>query len=103
MECDPKGVNPRPDLCRQAGVKSFPTWVIDSQTREGVLTLDQLAEASKFRYEAKATNRFRPRPPDPCSLPGRSSAPSAQNAAWQCPATAGYGGHKPLKHMKSRN
>ena len=54
MECDPKGVNPRPDLCRQAGVKAFPTWVINGQTREGVMTLDQLAEMSKFRYEAKA-------------------------------------------------
>jgi hypothetical protein len=54
VECDPKGVNPRPDLCRQAGVKAFPTWVINGQTREGVMTLDQLAEASKFRYESKA-------------------------------------------------
>jgi hypothetical protein len=54
VECDPKGVNPRPDLCRQAGVKAFPTWVIDGQTREGVMTLDQLAEMSKFRYEVKA-------------------------------------------------
>ena len=54
MECDPKAANPRPDLCRLAGVKAFPTWVIDGQTREGVLTLDQLAERSKFRYEVKA-------------------------------------------------
>jgi uncharacterized membrane protein len=54
VECDPKGANPRPDLCRQAGVKAFPTWVINGQTRQGVMTLDQLAEMSKFRYEAKA-------------------------------------------------
>ena len=54
MECDAKGAHPRTDLCRQAGVKAYPTWVINGQTREGVLTLDQLAEMSKFRYEAKA-------------------------------------------------
>ena len=53
MECDPKGVNPRVDLCRQAGVKSYPTWVINGQTREGVLTLYKLAEMSRFQYEAK--------------------------------------------------
>ena len=54
VECDPKGVNARTDLCRQAGVKAFPTWVINGQTREGMMTLDQLAEMSQFRYEAKA-------------------------------------------------
>jgi hypothetical protein len=35
-------------------VKAFPTWVINGEAREGVMTLDQLAELSKFRYEAKA-------------------------------------------------
>jgi hypothetical protein len=50
VECDPKGVNPRPDLCRQAGVKAYPTWVVDGQTREGVLTLDKLAELSRFQH-----------------------------------------------------
>jgi hypothetical protein len=54
VECDAKGVNPRLDLCRQAGVKAYPTWVINGQSREGVMTLDQLAEMSKFRYEARA-------------------------------------------------
>jgi hypothetical protein len=50
VECDPKGVNPRPDLCRQVGVKAYPTWVIDGQTREGVLSLDKLAELSRFQH-----------------------------------------------------
>ena len=50
VECDPKGVNPRPDLCRQAGVKAYPTWVVDGQTREGVLSLDKLAELSRFQH-----------------------------------------------------
>lgn len=50
VECDPKGVNPRLDLCRQAGVKAYPTWVVDGQTREGVLSLDKLAELSRFKH-----------------------------------------------------
>lgn len=48
VECDPKGPNPRPDLCSQAGVKKYPTWVIDGEKREGVQTLEQLATLSKF-------------------------------------------------------
>jgi uncharacterized membrane protein/glutaredoxin len=48
VECDPGGVNPRPDLCERAGVKSFPTWVLGSERREGVQSLEALAELSKF-------------------------------------------------------
>lgn len=49
VECDPNGVNARPDLCEKAGVKAFPTWVIAGQRREGVLSLSALADASNFR------------------------------------------------------
>jgi hypothetical protein len=31
-------------------VKAYPTWVIDGQTREGVLSLDKLAELSRFQH-----------------------------------------------------
>jgi len=48
VECDPSGVNPRPDLCEKAGVKSFPTWVVGGERREGVQSLETLAELSKF-------------------------------------------------------
>lgn len=48
VECDAKGVNARPDLCRQVGVKSFPTWVINGEKREGVMTLNQLTDLSKY-------------------------------------------------------
>jgi hypothetical protein len=48
VECDPKGANPRPDLCGQVGVRKYPTWVIGGEKHEGVLTLDQLADLSKF-------------------------------------------------------
>lgn len=50
IECDPKGVNPRPDLCEKVPVHAYPTWVIDGQKYEGVMSLDRLAELSKFRY-----------------------------------------------------
>ena len=54
MECDPNGINPRPDLCQQLGVKAYPTWIVSNERRQGVLSLDQLAELSRFRYESKA-------------------------------------------------
>ena len=50
IECDPKGVNPRQDLCEKVPVHAYPTWVIDGQKYEGVMSLDKLAELSKFRY-----------------------------------------------------
>ena len=48
VECDPNGVNGRPDLCEKAGVKAFPTWVVGDKRLEGVQTPGALAEASKF-------------------------------------------------------
>jgi hypothetical protein len=44
-------VNPRPDLCQQLEVKAYPTWVVKGQRREGVLSLDQLADLSGFHYQ----------------------------------------------------
>jgi hypothetical protein len=35
------------------GVKAYPTWVVKSERREGVLSLDQLAELSRFSYSTK--------------------------------------------------
>lgn len=48
VECDPNGVNARPDLCERAGVKAFPTWVVGGQRFEGVQSIGALADASKF-------------------------------------------------------
>jgi hypothetical protein len=31
-------------------VRSYPTWVIGGQKYEGVMSLERLAELSKFRY-----------------------------------------------------
>jgi uncharacterized membrane protein len=48
VECAKDGVNGRPDLCEKAGVKAFPTWVLGTERREGVLPLATLAALSKF-------------------------------------------------------
>jgi hypothetical protein len=48
IECDPKGMNARKDLCEKVPVNAYPTWVIDGQKYEGVMSLDRLAELSKF-------------------------------------------------------
>ena len=50
IECSPAGPNtPQAPSCSRAGVKSYPTWVINGQTFAGeVLSLAQLANASGF-------------------------------------------------------
>lgn len=48
VECDPRGMDARPQRCDRAAVRVYPTWIIGGQRLEGVLTLDQLAQASKF-------------------------------------------------------
>jgi glutaredoxin len=49
VDCDPSGANARPDLCRQAGVRSFPSWEINGQLYDGVRPLDNLADASGYQ------------------------------------------------------
>lgn len=48
VECDPRGLRPRPDLCERVGVRRYPTWTIAGRRYEGVLSLDELARASGF-------------------------------------------------------
>ncbi len=49
VECDSRAAGARPDLCQQVNVRAYPTWTIAGQRREGLLTLDKLAELSAFR------------------------------------------------------
>jgi hypothetical protein len=49
VECDPKGTNPQPLRCEQAGVRVFPTWVVGAERREGVQPLEELARLSGFK------------------------------------------------------
>jgi uncharacterized membrane protein/glutaredoxin len=48
VECDAAGAGARPDLCTQANVRTFPTWTIRGNRREGVTSLDTLATLSGF-------------------------------------------------------
>jgi uncharacterized membrane protein len=48
VECDPKGTNSQTERCERAAVRSFPTWEIAGSRREGVQSLEALAEASSF-------------------------------------------------------
>jgi uncharacterized membrane protein/glutaredoxin len=52
VECAKDAVNGRPDLCEKAGVKSFPTWIMGTERREGTQSLRALADFSKFEAEA---------------------------------------------------
>ena len=55
MECDPTGDHKTlAERCVQAGVHAYPTWIINGQKYEGVLSLERLAELSKFRYTTQA-------------------------------------------------
>ena len=49
IECDPRGQNARPDLCRQAGVNGFPTWEINGRQYRGMQTLTQLADITGYK------------------------------------------------------
>jgi hypothetical protein len=52
VECDRRGVNPRPDLCERVGVRKYPTWVIRGTRYEGVMSLEEIAKAAGFTAEA---------------------------------------------------
>lgn len=48
IECDPRGQNPNVQLCKEKGIKLYPTWEIKGTRYEGVMSLDELAKLSGF-------------------------------------------------------
>ncbi|NEQ50264.1 MAG: hypothetical protein F6K11_09050 [Leptolyngbya sp. SIO3F4] len=48
VECDEEGVNPQPNVCRAAGVQSYPTWEVNGEVFAGVQSLQTLAAASGY-------------------------------------------------------
>jgi uncharacterized membrane protein len=49
IECSPGGQRaPMGEECRNAYIKTFPTWVINGKRTEGVLSIKDLSEASGF-------------------------------------------------------
>lgn len=49
VECDPRGQNPRPNLCKAANIKGYPTWEIKGKMYPGVQSFEDLAKASGYR------------------------------------------------------
>lgn len=58
IECDPKGKNAQPNLCRAANITGYPTWEINGQFYRGMQFLDELANASAYRGSRNFQNKF---------------------------------------------
>ena len=56
IECDPKGKNPQPNLCVAAGIKAYPTWEINGEIQEGVISLENLAKLSGYNGSTNFDN-----------------------------------------------
>jgi glutaredoxin len=48
VECDPRGENAQPQLCRSAGIQGYPTWEINGQFYAGMRSLEELANLSGY-------------------------------------------------------
>jgi uncharacterized membrane protein/glutaredoxin len=54
VECSPQGRGrPQAALCNDAGIKSYPTWIIDGQRYIGTQPLDDLAKYSRYKGETQ--------------------------------------------------
>jgi uncharacterized membrane protein/glutaredoxin len=49
VECDPGGSNAQPAACQAAGVKAYPTWIVNGQRIEGEVQPAELARLSGFQ------------------------------------------------------
>lgn len=48
VECDERSPEGKPEECRRAGVRAFPTWVIGGRKYEGTIPLEELARLSGY-------------------------------------------------------
>jgi uncharacterized membrane protein/glutaredoxin len=52
IECSPGGPRaPQAQACNDAGIKSYPTWIINGQRYSGIQSLDSLAQVSNYKSE----------------------------------------------------
>jgi len=52
VECSPGGPKaPQAQACKDKGIQSYPTWIINGQRYTGVQPLDTLAQLTKFEYK----------------------------------------------------
>lgn len=49
VECDPRGKNGQPDLCKAAGINGYPTWQINGKLYPGVQDLKKLADLTGYK------------------------------------------------------
>lgn len=49
IECAPDGKNSQTAACKEAGVRAFPTWIVNGKIYEGTQTPQQLAEYSNYQ------------------------------------------------------
>lgn len=64
IECDPQGYDPQPELCVEAGIDVYPTWVIEDEYYFGAQPLGKLAALSGFESEADPPPAAEPIAPD---------------------------------------
>ena len=48
VECDKRGPNARPELCKAKKIKSYPTWEIKGKLHQGLKTLEQMEGLSGY-------------------------------------------------------
>ncbi|MBM0742390.1 hypothetical protein JOY44_12305 [Phormidium sp. CLA17] len=53
IECDPRGANAKPNLCKAAKVTAYPTWEINGKQYVGVQSLEELAKWSGYKGSTK--------------------------------------------------
>lgn len=56
IECDPRGKDPRPDLCRAAKIQGFPSWEINGKIYPNVQSLKNLAKISGYQGPSNFKN-----------------------------------------------
>jgi uncharacterized membrane protein len=60
VECSPEGPRtPQAPACRDAGIDSYPTWIIEGERHSGLLRPDELARLSGFREPSALPDRGR--------------------------------------------
>ena len=51
VECDPKGTNPNPALCKAKNITGYPTWEINGKMHKGVHSIEELAALSGYKKQ----------------------------------------------------
>ena len=58
IECNPRGENAQPELCRAAGLQGVPSWEINGTIYPGVQPLERLADLSEYTGDRNFIHEF---------------------------------------------